>query len=135
MAAIDREGARIGEGPGGAFTLEARLGEGGFGVVWRAVSEAGQKVAVKIAKLPSSSLSTEQIVLQQNEIEVLRKLKHPSLVEILGHGFLPDERLYLVMELIEGQLLAEHLRRRKRLEPIEAISLVRKISEALAYCH
>lgn len=119
----------------GGYTVEEPLGTGGFGVVYRARHVSGRRVAIKVSKRPAAALSTQLLLWQQNEIEILTRLHHPSLVEVLSYGFLADGRLYLAMELVEGRLLSDYLAERGRLETIEAIRLVRRIAEALAYCH
>ncbi len=119
----------------GGYAVEDVLSSGGFGVVYRGRGPDGRRVAIKVGKLHAGSITAQQLVWQQNEIEALSRLKHPSLVEVLGYGFLEDGRLYLVMELVEGVVLAQYLQDQGQLEVLEAIQLVRRIAEALAYCH
>lgn len=118
-----------------AFTIEAAIGEGGFGTVYRATTPDGRTVAVKVLKKPLSELSTTELAFQQNEIEALMHLRHPALVEMLDYGVLEDGRLYFTMELVEGVRLDEYLRSRRKLDALEAIRIVQKICEALAHCH
>ncbi|HLL03412.1 MAG TPA: protein kinase, partial [Myxococcaceae bacterium] len=92
-------------------------------------------VAIKISKHSAKSITAQQLVWQQNEIEALTRLRHPSLVEVLGYGFMDDGRLYLVMELVDGVVLGQYLQEKGPLEVLEALQLTRRIAEALAYCH
>merc|ERR1712241_51416 len=78
------------------------LGEGGFGTVHRA-TYFGSPVAVKVAKrLPEAN---EQRRLPQlcNELQVLRRLRHPNLVQLYGATIeTSEQRLRLVLELVEA---------------------------------
>jgi tetratricopeptide (TPR) repeat protein len=116
------------------YVVGPLLGTGGFGAVHRATAPDGREVALKVSH-ESARHSTSQIVRIQNEIEVLVRLRHPALVEVHGFGFTPDGRFYIAMELVEGERLDRYLRQRGRLDPIEAIQIVRKVADAMAYCH
>jgi len=119
----------------GGCRIEAFVAVGGFGVVYRARTATGRRVAIKVARMPFSSLSNRELLLQQNEIEALIRLKHPSLVEVESYGFLDDGRMYLVTEFVEGVVLKHYLSQRSALDVLEATRLCRRIAEALAYCH
>ncbi|ADO75722.1 serine/threonine-protein kinase PknK [Stigmatella aurantiaca] len=119
----------------GAYVIEDVLSSGGFGVVHRARDGEQRQVAIKVSKHSARSITAQELVWQQNEIEALTRLRHPALVEVLGYGFLEDGRLYLVMELVRGEVLGQYLQRRGPLEALEALQLTRRIAEALAWCH
>jgi len=121
--------------PVGAYVIEDMLSSGGFGVVYRARAPDQRQVAIKVSKHSARSITAQQLIWQQNEIEALARLRHPALVEVLGYGFLEDGRLYLVMELVHGVVLGHYLQERGSLEVLEALQLTRRIAEALAYCH
>jgi tetratricopeptide (TPR) repeat protein len=116
------------------YAVDVLLGTGGFGTVYAARAPDGRDVALKISH-DNALRSTSQAVRMQNEIEVLARLRHPALVEVRGYGFTEDGRFYLAMERVEGIRLDHYLRPRGRLEPIEAIQIVRKVADAMAYCH
>lgn len=119
----------------GKYVIEDMLSSGGFGVVYRARDPEQRQVAIKVSKNSARSITAQQLVWQQNEIEALTRLRHPSLVEVLGFDFLEDGRLYLVMEMVNGTVLGQYLQERGPLEVLEALQLTRRIAEALAYCH
>ncbi len=119
----------------GTYVIEDMLSSGGFGVVYRARDPEQRQVAIKVSKHSAKSITAQQLVWQQNEIEALARLRHPSLVEVLGYGFMEDGRLYLVMEMVHGAVLGHYLQEKGPLEVLEALQLTRRIAEALAYCH
>ncbi|MDY7226056.1 serine/threonine-protein kinase PknK [Hyalangium rubrum] len=119
----------------GEYVIDSVLSSGGFGVVYHARDPDQRQVAIKVSKHSAKSITAQQLVWQQNEIEALTRLKHPALVEVLGYGFLDDGRLYLVMELVNGVVLGQYLQEKGPLEVLEALQLTRRIAEALAYCH
>jgi len=65
------------------------------------------------------------------QLSAFRKVRHPALVEHLDSGRSLDGRPYLVMERLEGEDLAEHLRRSGPLAPSELIRLILPICELL----
>ncbi|WP_437331003.1 serine/threonine-protein kinase [Sorangium sp. So ce381] len=122
-------GARIGE-----YTIADRLGEGGFGAVFRGRDGAGNDAAIKIFK-DVSAQNAGQLFAQQNEIEALLRLRHPSLVKLSSYGVLDGVGLYLAMELVQGETLDRYLARMGSLDTIEALRIARRVAEALAHCH
>ncbi|UQA61709.1 serine/threonine-protein kinase PknK [Polyangium aurulentum] len=125
-----QRGARVGD-----YTIEGLLGEGGFGAVFRARSDSGVRAALKVFKTTGGELTAERLISQQNEIEALLRLDHPSLVTLYGYGFLEGVGLFLAMELVEGETLDAYLDRVGQLDTLEAVRIVRKVAEALAHSH
>ena len=117
------------------FLVESFIAEGGFGSVYRARHDQLGTVALKVSHVPATELPTECLALQQNELEALIQLRHPSLVRVLAHGSLPDHRHYLALELVEGESLLRYMERKGRVDVIEAISLMRRLAEGIAHCH
>lgn len=123
-------GDRIGDS-----VIEELLGEGGFGKVFRVRTPEGEARAVKVANEPAEAMSTVELGLLQNEIEAMLRLRHPGLVRTYGYGYLDDGRLYLEMELVHGLPLIDHIDRHDHLDPVEALALVERVAEVMAYCH
>lgn len=121
--------------PIGPYLVEAEVGHGGFGTVYRARATDGSSVALKISHQSTASLTAQQLVWLQNEIEALVRLNHPSLVHLYSYGFLPDDHFYIAMEFVEGVPLDRYLQEHGRVELAESIALMRRISEAVAHCH
>jgi len=119
----------------GGFIVGDLLGEGGFGTVYRARSRDGEAVAIKMFKRHPANQPAHALSSEHNEIEALLRLNHPTVVRLKSYGYLPEGRLWLVMELAEGEPLNKYLHRHGRLDTIEAVRIVRTLAEALAHCH
>ena len=115
--------------------IEQVIGEGGFACVYETRTAQGEPLAIKVAHEATQAMPTTGLRLLNNEIEALLRLRHPSLVKTHGYGFLPDGRLYLVMELVSGATLLRHLEEHDRLDPTEALSIIARVAEVMAYCH
>ncbi|MFG2988812.1 serine/threonine-protein kinase [Streptomyces sp. NPDC048257] len=96
----------------GRYRLDARLGRGGMGIVWRATDQLlGRNVAVKEVAL-DPALSADEARHQRErtlrEARAAAQLKHPHIVVV--HDIVEDGELpYIVMELVEGGSLADRL--------------------------
>jgi serine/threonine-protein kinase len=69
------------------------------------------------------------------EAEIMAGLRHPNIVQVFDFNFTPDGRPYLVMELIEGRDLNEHLRGKNPMAPERVARIVRQIASALEAAH
>jgi len=121
-------GARL-----GPYEVTALLGEGGMGQVYRATdTNLKRQVAIKV--LPAAvAADDDRLARFQREAEVLAALNHPHIAQIYGLEKSADATA-LVMELIEGDDLAERIAR----GPIpldEALPIARQIAEALEAAH
>jgi tetratricopeptide (TPR) repeat protein len=99
----DLTGKRI-----GPYAITGRIGEGGMGVVYRAVrsSDFEKKVAVKLVK---RGMDTEFILERfRQERQILAALDHPNIARLLDGGANWDGRPYLVMEYVEGTPVTEY---------------------------
>jgi len=118
----------------GPYDVIAPLGAGGMGEVWRARDpRLSRDVAVKV--LPAAlAADPERRARFEREGRLLASLNHPNVAAVLGledAGGAPA----LVMELVEGETLAERLRQRGALSPAEALALARQVAEAVEYAH
>lgn len=91
------------------FRIEEQIGTGGMGTVYRAhQTTVDRDVAIKV--LRAELARDEQAVFRfEREARVAISLDHPNLVRVFLSGRLPDGRLYIVMELLEGRSLADEL--------------------------
>lgn len=120
---------------GGRYRLLDCVGRGGMGTVYRARHESLDKmVAVKI--LRSDRLMDEGTVLRfGHEARAASGLTHPNLATVFDYGRTEAGAPYLVMEFLDGESLAELLRREKTMNVDQAIVVFQQIAEALAYAH
>ncbi|MER5179573.1 serine/threonine-protein kinase [Streptomyces sp. NPDC002896] len=122
----------------GRYRLQARLGRGGMGVVWRATDQLlGRQVAVKELAL-DETLSPEGARLQRErtlrEARAVAQLSHPNVVVV--HDVVEDdERPYMVMELIDGGSLAERIARNGPVDAGEAARIGLALLAALQKAH
>ena len=110
------------------------LGSGGMGSVYRAVDKVlKRKVALKFLK-EDVSKEMQGLVRMRREAQILSKLRHRGLVKIYAFEA-ASKPPYIVMELLEGQSLADILGENDTISDKEGLSLIRQIAAALAYLH
>jgi serine/threonine protein kinase len=115
------------------YRLVEKIGEGGMGVVWKAVDTTlDRDVAVKI--LPQAlSADVERLQRFEREAKTLASLNHPNVATV--HGFHEAGGVrFLVMELVLGETLEERLKR-GRMAPDEALPVAAKIVAGIEYAH
>jgi len=118
----------------GPYRVGRKLGRGGMGTVFAAVSnETGEKAAVKVL---SAALAREEGFRErfEAEIESLRKLSHPNIVRLFGFGE-QDEYLFYAMELVEGRSLEEELQASRTFDWREVTDIGVQICRALKHAH
>lgn len=117
-------GDRIGTG----LRLLERIGEGGFGVVWRAeqTEPVRREVAVKLIKLGMDS--REVLARFEQERQVLAAMEHPCITQIFDAGLTHDGRPFFVMELVRGLPLTQHIKREK-------LPLKERLELFIEFCH
>src|SRR5215831_12362190 len=110
MAGAVDEASLIGSSLGDRYRLLEVIGEGGMGRVFRAEQLAtGQLVAVKL--LHAEYADVDQVVQRfEREAKVTTRLSHPHIVKVVEFGKW-NGRLFLAMELITGQSLADVIER------------------------
>ncbi|MCA9543043.1 MAG: serine/threonine protein kinase, partial [Myxococcales bacterium] len=119
----------------GEYVIEARIGEGAFGDVYRASHPLiGKVVAVKVLKM-RYSVDPEIVSRFVAEARAVNTIQHPHIVDIFAFGALPDGRQYYVMELLEGRALRDELAARGALGLAEAVQILAPIAEALDAAH
>jgi tRNA A-37 threonylcarbamoyl transferase component Bud32 len=117
------------------FEIVRSLGEGGMGTVFEAEHRLiRRKVAVKVLK-PELAVDSELVQRFFNEARATSAIRHPNIVEVIDVGRLAGGVPYLVMELLEGESLAERLERHGRLDIASAVEFVRQAASALVAAH
>jgi len=118
---------------GGRYSIEARVGLGAFGDVYRAkdTEVPGHVVALKMLHQPAHSKSAKQSALR--ELRLIASVFHPSIVQFKDHGWF-EERLWFVMPWYDGETLESRLQR-EPLNRSEALSIFQPLARALAAMH
>lgn len=70
----------------------------------------------------------------QTEITALKSLRHPSIIRLYD-VYLTDEKIYIIMELMQGGELFDYVVQKGTLTEEEAAKIVRKVTSAIAYMH
>ncbi|MGD0093067.1 MAG: protein kinase, partial [Planctomycetota bacterium] len=117
----------------GPYALVRLLGRGGMGAVWEALdTRLNRRVAVKVmvAGEHASEQETERF---RREAQNSAKLRHPNIVPVHDFGA-EGGRHYLVMDLVDGVMLADALRQRQFTYREKAM-LLEKVARAVQYAH
>src|SRR6185295_786574 len=124
----------------GRFKIVRLIGQGGMGAVYEAEDqELGGHIALKTVH-PEATIDPRTVERFKQEIYLARKVTHPNVCRIFDlfhHQALPsdDEIVFLTMELLPGETLAQRLRRAGRMSTAEALPLVRHMAAALGAAH
>jgi serine/threonine-protein kinase len=116
----------------GGYRIETLLGRGGMGAVYKGWDESLQRfVAIKV--LPSE-YGRDQAARERFLIEAraLARLIHPNITQIFTAGSEGD-RPYFAMEFVDGPSVRDLLRQHGALEPVEAVRIVRGVSQGLQH--
>jgi serine/threonine-protein kinase len=117
----------------GAYEVTGVLGAGGMGEVYRARdSKLGRAVAVKVVR-DELGADPDRISRFEREAKMLAALNHPHIAALYGMD-VADGRHFLVMELVEGETLADRLRRGP-LPVDETLRIAQQITDALEAAH
>ncbi|MBD0372303.1 MAG: protein kinase [Pyrinomonadaceae bacterium] len=117
------------------YRLDARLGEGGMGTVYRATHLLiDRPVAIKVLneRFVTDEAAQERF---RREARAAGRLQHSNAVSVTDFGRTSDGLVYIVMELLEGKSLREVLAREAPLDTARAVSLMLQISAAVAAAH
>jgi eukaryotic-like serine/threonine-protein kinase len=120
---------------GDTYRVTRLLGRGGMGAVWAAehVRLPGRQVAVKVLLSPGVA-EGEPFARFRREAEIASRLGHPNIVQVLDFNTLPAGEPYIVLELLEGETLAQRLQRGP-MELDEALTVARQVGSALQAAH
>lgn len=115
------------------FELLERIGEGGMGAVYRARFVKNDRV-VAVKLLPADVTDKKILARFEREMQVLRSLRHPSIVHCFG-GVCEGDRRFYAMEYVAGGTLSELLRKHGRLAPDRTIGYALEMCQALEAAH
>lgn len=117
----------------GPYEIVGLLGRGGMGSVYRATDPGlGRDVAIKVLS-PEFAIDGSTMKRFEREAKLLASLNHPNIASIYDLLRVEDDR-YLILELVEGETLAERLERGP-LELPELLAIAEQIADALGEAH
>lgn len=124
----------------GGYRLEARIGRGGMGEVWRAshrllARPAAIKVIRRDALAADRGLAEAAAARFEREAQAIASLQSPHTVELYDFGTSEDGALYYVMELLDGLDLDTCVRRFGPMPPSRVLHLLRQACSSLAEAH
>ncbi len=137
---------------GGKYTIEQKIGEGGFGITYRAVQSALNRIVCIKEYFPagrSTRITAHNTVMPQGidevtyekyrqafrkEAETLASLQHPSIVEVIDI-FDENNTSYMVMPFIEGRSLQQIVKEQGPLDYPQAVNYLAQVADAVAYIH
>src|SRR5690606_17316811 len=119
----------------GEYVVEAKIGEGGFGSVFRASHpKIGKLAAIKVLARKYSG-DPEIVSRFTAEARAVNQIRHRNIIDIFAFGELEDGRHYYVMELLEGEPLDKILDDAGAMAVGEALPILRGIARALDAAH
>src|SRR5262249_1176827 len=91
------------------FLVEEQIAAGGMGTIFRAIDQqTGRPVALKLLQSHGSAAGAQRFA---REAQILGELHHPHIVPYVAHGVDEANQPYLAMAWLEGENLAERIRR------------------------
>ena len=119
----------------GNYTLTAKLGEGGMGVVYLAEHPIiGRRVAMKVVH-PELLRKPEVVSRFITEAKSVNQIGNEHIVDIHDFGTTADGEFYFVMEFLHGEALADCLKRVGPLDANRALSIAAQVADALGASH
>ncbi len=117
------------------YVIEARLGVGGMGVVYKATHQMiGKSVAIKVLR-PDIVQDPRDMDRLLDEARIISSIKNRGIINIFGAGTLEDGRNYLIMELLEGEALEQLMQREGKVPAGDAVVILEQVLSALSAAH
>ena len=119
----------------GQYQMEALLGKGGMGAVYRARHILlGDRVAIKVLP-PEVRTNAEWLRRFRREGQAARRFRHPNAVTVYDLRTAADGTIYMVMEYVEGHTLDVAIKTRGRFSAAEALEVLTPIMSVLDTAH
>src|SRR5829696_3518107 len=120
-------------GQDGRYRTVRRIDASGTGEIWEADDTLlGRRVAIKVL---AEELAGDPVAVRRfrREARATAKLDHPSVIRVFD--FVEGEAPFLVLELLEGETLADRLGRDGALPPLEAARIAAAVADGLDVAH
>ena len=119
----------------GEYVVEKKLGEGGFGAVYRAVHPLIGKVAAVKVLHRAFSQKGDMVSRFVAEARAVNQIRNRNIIDIFAFGKLADGRHYYIMELLEGAAFDAYLDKVGRMDFRSALPILRSVGRALDAAH
>lgn len=119
----------------GVYRIEAVLGSGGMGDVYRGVHQVlDRPVAIKTLK---PGIAADEGTLRRffDEARIVNRIRHENIVEVTDLASEPGGLSYMVMELLQGRTLTDAIREAGRIPPERTARIAAQIADAMAAAH
>jgi serine/threonine protein kinase len=125
----------LGQVLGERYAVEAIVGQGGMGTVYRARQrELDRRVAIKVTR-PELVYSFHVMERFRREAATTAKLRHPNIVTVYDFATLPNGRSYLVMEFLSGPPLARWLEENAPAPIDRVVGYLKQVCKAVGALH
>jgi serine/threonine protein kinase len=116
------------------YRVLSKLGEGGMGVVYRALQKRlDREVALKVV-VPRLAADPSYLKRFEREARAVAKLNHPSIVAAYDYGE-SNGRVFLAMEFVDGVNLSDWVRKNGPMGEDRALAITRDVASGLAHAH
>src|SRR5262245_25176559 len=119
----------------GRFRIVEAIGKGGMGVVYKAVHTQMDRICALKLLTPLSNDTVSAVARFRREAKMSSRIDSPNAVTIYDFGEAEPGLLYLAMEYIEGESLADVLVRERYLPLERVVNITKQIARALAAAH
>ncbi|MFN0179902.1 MAG: tetratricopeptide repeat protein [Gemmatimonadales bacterium] len=119
----------------GAYQIEAMVGRGGMGEVYRARRADRQYEQLVALKVMRPGRDTDDLMARfRTERQILARLQHPNIATLLDGGVTPTGQPYLVMQYVDGVPITRYAADRG-LDPTERLRLFATVCDAVQFAH
>jgi calcium/calmodulin-dependent protein kinase I len=115
------------------YDIGKEIGKGAFSIVKEAThKQSGKKYAIKTVN--KKFINEKDLKLLGREIDIMKKLEHPNIVNLFEVVEFEDE-LHIIMELVSGGELFDHIVERGSYSEKDASQIVKQLCEAVSFMH
>lgn len=115
------------------YTIDREIKVGGMSIVYHGHNSIGNKAAIKVLK--EEYRKNEQMIIRfREEALLMKKLEHENICKVYDHQVVDDVPV-IIMEYLEGQTLADKIKRKGKIPPAEMMGWLSQILDAFEYMH
>jgi serine/threonine-protein kinase len=125
----------IGKTLDGRYRIEAVLGQGGMGMVFRGVQTSMQRPVALKTLHPQLAMAPSFFERFRREAEIASRLHHPNIITIFDFGRTQEGLYYYVMELLEGESLRQRVKQHGPMTLREATAVIEQTALGVGHAH